>query len=259
MAALQHGKPRPLVVVVAMIFGITRIKNEQRWIARVVQAQLTAVDKLLVFDDHSTDETRHICRSFRNVEVFESPFEGINEARDKNFLMERLEEQASPGDWVTSIDGDEELAPGSADVIRRIVAEDGGADTYRFKVLYLWNRPNQIRTDGIYADFRRPSFFRFRRGARFNHWCGGGFHCGNVPEPNVIRSAPVHLLHYGYMSKDDRIRKYHWYNADDKQPVPKLEDGYRHMVIGDLFPENSQFKHAGPLKLEPLEIAVACR
>lgn len=239
-----------------MILGMMRIKNEQRWIARVIESQLPIVDRLLIFDDHSDDETREICRSYPKVQVFESPFEGVNEARDKNFLMEKLELEAKPGDWVLCIDGDEELAPGSDIAIRRLI-ETG--ETYRFRVLYLWNSAEQVRVDGIYADFCRPSFFRFRRGARFDHWCGGGFHCGNVPDARDIRRANVNLLHYGYMSKADRIRKYHWYNAPDKQPIPPNEDGYRHMVIGDLFPENTKTRHGGPLKIEALETVMSCR
>jgi hypothetical protein len=60
----------------------------------------------------------------------------------------------------------------------------------------------------------------------------------------------VRLLHYGYLHKEDRVRKFHWYNKID--PNNAFEDQYRHMVIGDVFPADSSFKWAGPLELRSL-------
>jgi len=53
------------------------------------------------------------------------------------------------------------------------------------------------------------------------------------------------------MHRADRERKYQWYNAQD--PNNAIEDRYRHMVIGDLFPADSKFDHGGPLKLAQLQ------
>jgi O-antigen biosynthesis protein len=233
------------------VYSIMRIKNEGRWIKRVVESQMPIVERMLIFDDHSTDNTREICRSFEKVTLIESPFEGLQETRDKNYLMERLEEIASPGDPVLALDGDEELAPGSCRQIEDLICRPG-PDCYRFHVLYLWDRPDQIRVDRWYANFRRPSLFRFKPGARFSSGAGGGFHCGNVPYAQAVGNCDVKILHWGYMYKEDRIRKYEWYNAPDKQPIPEVENGYKHMVIGDLFPANSSFRWAGPLELRPL-------
>jgi hypothetical protein len=58
------------------------------------------------------------------------------------------------------------------------------------------------------------------------------------------------LLHYGYLHREDRIRKYEWYTQQD--PDNQAEDFYRHTVIGDLFPAEIRFRHGGPLKLREL-------
>jgi hypothetical protein len=57
-------------------------------------------------------------------------------------------------------------------------------------------------------------------------------------------------LHLGYMDRDDRVRKYAWYNEHD--PHNQVEGCYRHMVIGDLpeFPASYKAKWGGPLELE---------
>lgn len=235
-----------------MIYSMMRIKNEARWIKRVIEAQLPIVEKIFVFDDHSTDETGAICEAFEQVELIRSPFEGLQEARDKNYMLEQIEKVASAGDWIISIDGDEELAPGSCDEIRRITAGGCADIAYRFKVLYLWNNPGQIRVDGIFGNYQRPSLFSLVPGRRFSSPNGGGLHCGNAPQMNQDRCADINLLHYGWMDREDRIRKFNWYNSADKQPIPEVEDGYRHAIIGDLLPANTVTKWAGPLTLRQL-------
>jgi len=66
-----------------------------------------------------------------------------------------------------------------------------------------------------------------------------------------ILHTGVRCLHYGYMRPEDRLRKYEWYRNMDSGA--DLEDGYRHIVIGDIFPADSRFRYAGPLKLEALQ------
>ncbi len=121
-------------------------------------------------------------------------------------------------------------------------------------IVYLWDREDQIRIDRWYREFRRPSLFKLTsRDLTFRRTgFGGEFHCSSAPAQLLGRQAPipVRLLHYGYMHREDRIRKYEFYNRID--PNNPIEDGYRHMVIGDLFPSNSVFRHAGPLELRAL-------
>jgi hypothetical protein len=111
-----------------------------------------------------------------------------------------------------------------------------------------------VRVDRWYREFRRPSLFRltsrdltFRR---TDH--GGNFHCSSAPAQllSQITPIPVRLLHYGYLHRQDRVRKFLFYNAVDPHNI--LEDEYRHMVIGDLYPADSAFRWAGPLQLEAL-------
>jgi hypothetical protein len=77
-----------------------------------------------------------------------------------------------------------------------------------------------------------------------------------VPQGYIVESrrSGINLYHYGYFDRFTRIQKYHYYNKKEAENLEMLEseDYYRHMVIGDLFPADSVFKHGGPLKLEPL-------
>jgi len=83
---------------------------------------------------------------------------------------------------------------------------------------------------------------------------GGNFHCSSIPQ-ELLHQAHLQLpgallWHLGYNDREDRVRKFAWYNLKD--PNNRIEDGYRHMVQGDLdeFPATAQFRHAGPLALQ---------
>lgn len=230
------------------MIGLLRVKNESRWIERCIRSILPICEQVIVMDDHSTDDTRDICAVLPRVNVFESPYEGLNEVRDKNYLLS----MARGADWILMIDGDEMLAPGSAEVIA--AATRGSSECLSPRILYLWNSEKLVRTDGVYGRFRRPSIFRPGNHRFQSTSAGGNFHCGNAPIALHGQSWPVDatFLHFGYMHREDRIRKYGWYNQQD--PHNSNEDHYRHVVQGDIpeIPASAHLLHAGPFRLEVL-------
>lgn len=231
-----------------MIVAMLRVKNEARWIEEVLVALKPCCDALYVFDDHSEDETLDIASSC-GAHVMESPFDGIDESRDKDRLLEWIRGEVEIGSWVLCIDGDEVLEPAGPGKIKELAL--GAHDAYQFRILYLWNDRYTVRTDGVYGRFFRPSMFRLADGQSFRRTgAHANLHCSSVPASLVgkVRQSDVSLLHLGYMDRADRIRKYEWYKSID--PDNSCEDGYRHVVIGDLFSPQSRFLHAGPLKLE---------
>ena len=243
--------------------GILRVKNEARWIARVVCSLLPMCERIHVLDDHSTDETPDICESITNVTVYRSTFEGLDESRDRDFLLQQVIDSVPWADLnensphiVCAIDGDEVLQAGGQGVLRNAVRQ--GGYVWSPRILYLWNNERQWRTDGVYGQFRRPSFFRLIsthfRYQRTPFGNGANFHCSSIPQELLHYSTPINanLLHLGYLHRDDRLRKYAWYTAID--PNNAAEDGYLHMVQGDIpeVPADARLKHAGPLQLQQL-------
>lgn len=235
------------------VWGLLRVKNEARWIERVIRSIQPVCDSIVVFDDHSSDGTPEICESLGCV-VLRSTFADIHEARDKDELLAHVWKMgAALGDHCLMIDGDEILHPDDLDALREAIAT--GCVCGTMHIVYLWDREDQKRVDRWYKEFRRPSLFQlcirnltFRR-TEF----GGNFHCSSAPAQLLdagTRTLPVRLLHLGYLHREDRIRKYHWYNAVD--PGNQIEDEYKHMVIGDIFPADSVFRWAGPLQVKPL-------
>ena len=234
------------------LVGMMRIKNEARWIHAVLESALKACERVYVLDDHSTDGTFDICAGFGDrVRVFWSCFDGLDEARDKNGLLELIR-LGTNAEWVLAIDGDELLLD-HAELVA--ATQSGRADCYALRVLYLWDREDQVRTDGVYGRFWRPSLFRLCANGSFQTTRNGGnFHCGNVPRELLkdAKRSEIRLLHFGYMHASDRRRKFDWYNENDPNNV--IEDQYVHMIQGDKDgpPAHLQLKHAGPLELAAL-------
>lgn len=236
------------------IAGMLRVKNEARWIAEVLRSMQPICGSIVMFDDHSTDDTVLIASGIPGVHVILSDFAGVDEARDKNLLVAQTMKIADKPDWIVHIDGDEVLDPKAIPAIMRAVQVPQWSRTYRFQVCYLWDRPDQWRIDRLYGDFWRGSLFytpgsslRFRQTG-----FGGNFHCGNIPADiadDQDQLLGARLKHYGYMDREQRLAKYRWYNSID--PNNGLEDGYRHIVQGDVdeIPAEATLKHAGPLKL----------
>jgi glycosyltransferase involved in cell wall biosynthesis len=239
--------------------GMIRAKNEARWIEAVVRSLLPLCDRVYVMDDHSTDSTVEICGRYMRVSVLPSPFDenDFSETRDKTWLLDWIANDA-PYTHVACIDGDEELEPEGPQKLRNLFRR-GKVKSAMGRVVYLWDEKNQWRTDGIYGNFHRPSFFEINRddphAMSFHSLYGNktSLHCTNVPFGLIRDSVPtdINLLHYGYMHREDRLRKYEYYSTL-KDPGNEIEDYYRHMVIGDVYPPDSRFLHAGPLALEPL-------
>lgn len=239
------------------VAGMLRVKNEARWIVPVVNALLPVCQRVYVLDDHSDDGTFELLDAMPKVAVYPSPFEGLDETRDKNYLLGMI--RKSEWDWVLHVDGDEELYQPDVPALLSAMA-NAHHHALTLQVIYLWNDPQTIRTDGVYSRMCRPSAFRLHGAATFESTnAHGNLHCTNVPRnlvPDSLR-VNVRLLHYGYMHAADRMRKFDWYNRVD--PGNRREDLYRHVIQGDVpdVPANLRLKHAGPLELQPISFLMA--
>jgi glycosyltransferase involved in cell wall biosynthesis len=141
----------PLLSVAIVTF------NEEENLARTL-ASVAWADQILVVDSGSTDRTVEIARSF-NATVLERPWPGF--AAQKNFALSQC-----TGDWILSLDADEELSPELQQQIRQTLSAHPTADAF-----YL-NRRNLflgrwIKHGGFYPD---PKLRLFRRAAaNFTH------------------------------------------------------------------------------------------
>jgi glycosyltransferase involved in cell wall biosynthesis len=240
-----------------------RAKNEGRWIARTIASvRELCGENIFVMEDGSTDDTVEQALQ-AGARVLPSPFAGLglNECRDKDWLLEQVKAACSP-DWILMPDGDEELAAGSCPKILQVLSGNPPVDCFSLRFLYLWDSIDTVRLDGVYGSMGRQSLFRANSNLKFRSYYEGegenhnhvGLHCSNAPGLGGMVVAPlnVFLLHYGYLHKADRIRKYEWILSID--PMNEQEDFYRHSVQGDIpeVPRDAKLKHGGPLLLQKL-------
>jgi glycosyltransferase involved in cell wall biosynthesis len=130
--------------------------NEEQNLPRTL-ACVAFADEIVIVDSGSTDRTLEIARSF-NARVFERPWPGF--AAQKNFAIAQC-----TGDWVLTLDADEELSTELQQEIRKLLTEDPLSNAFciRRRNLFLgrW-----IKHGGFYPDpklrlFRRTTQFEF--------------------------------------------------------------------------------------------------
>jgi glycosyltransferase involved in cell wall biosynthesis len=125
--------------------------NEEQNLPRTL-ASVAWADEIIIVDSGSTDATLDIARSF-NARIIERPWPGFT--AQKNFAIAEC-----TGDWVLSLDADEELTPELQQEIRKLFTERPLADAFfiRRRNLFL---DRWIKRGGFYPD---PKLRLFRRG-----------------------------------------------------------------------------------------------
>ncbi|WP_306524135.1 glycosyltransferase [Dokdonella sp.] len=217
------------------IVAMLRIKNESEWIAEVLASIERIADEIVILDDHSTDDTVRICRTFRKVvALHEQCDRDVDEVRDKNILLAMALERDP--DWILAMDGDEVLEESAAKRIRDgIRSAPPQVATFAFEWLYFWNDREHYRVDGKYHSLWHPRLLRMagqdRQKLAFrNTGHGGNFHCGSLPANVVGLSSrlDVKVKHYGYLHRIHRERKLEFYRQHD--PEAAAQGYYDHLV-----------------------------
>ncbi len=206
------------------IIGKLRVKNGGELLRTVLGSVSRMVDEIVVFDDHSTDNTKDICKSFSKVVLYyESHFDTFDEARDRNILLQMAKSRTP--DWIYSFDSDEEPEENLIQNIQALVNDpDPEVKLWCFKICHLWKsnlRPEaklSYRTDGLWGQFWQGRLFK----NECNQEIKGdddGLHSGSHPSipPENTRIAMYRIKHYGNLDPEGRARKYVFYTTTDKK------------------------------------------
>jgi len=168
------------------------VKNEEQNIGRCLKSAAGAVDEIIVVDTGSTDATVEIARQ-NGAQVYFFPWNGsFSDARNASL-------EPAAGEWILFLDADEELAAGSAEALRRLVAAEK-VEGYFLKIINYLGREGYVEPcpDLVFRLFRRRPEYRFR----------GAVHEQIV---DVIReknhsacyrsTEEVTIIHYGYLDE----------------------------------------------------------
>ena len=156
--------------------------NEEQNIGRCLESS-TWADEIVVVDSMSQDRTVAIASEYTD-KVYQQAWPGYME--QKNFALSKAR-----GDWVLSLDADEEI---NADLREEILTEIGRPDArdgYRIPRRSFY-QGRWIDHSGFYPD-RQLRLFRSDRG----RWTGGRVH-ERVAIKGIVDDLKNDLLHYPY-------------------------------------------------------------
>ena len=115
-------------------------------------SDLYFADEVIVVDSYSTDRTKAICESFKNVKFLENKFE--NYTTQRNFAIEQAR-----NNWILFIDADERLTTGLKHEILETVKKDDDVSAYLFYRKFYFKKKilrfSGWQTDRIFRLFKK--------------------------------------------------------------------------------------------------------
>ena len=203
------------------VVALCRVKNGGEIFRKCLTKVSSMVDSVIVFDDNSTDNTAEIAQRFANVIYHKSQWTTLDEARDRQWMLDKARELKA--DWCWIMDHDEMPSDKLYQNLRYIVENaNPEKDLFCFKICHLWDKEDQFRTDGLWGGFWQGRLFRVRKQnvIKSNKTVGdANYHCsahGNIPQ-QCVASLPYSIYHYGNMDAKVRLKKYLWYTSNDKE------------------------------------------
>jgi glycosyltransferase involved in cell wall biosynthesis len=172
--------------------SVVVVTHDEEARLRACLESVTWADEIVVVDAESTDKTTQIAREFTD-RVFVRPWPGFS--AQKNFGLAQ-----AVGDWLLSLDADEEVSPELRDEIRALLAGAPEHDGYRVpRRNVVWGR--WIRHGGLYPDWQVRLFRRGRGrfGERAVH--------ESVAIEGTLGQLRGHLVHQSYRDVSDFVAR----------------------------------------------------
>tara|TARA_R110001592_G_scaffold123185_4_gene330799 strand:+ start:5887 stop:6600 length:714 start_codon:yes stop_codon:yes gene_type:complete len=176
--------------------GLTRVRNESDIIQFTLDHMSTFCEKIIVYDDCSTDDTVAICNAHENVELviegdFWDPNRAVAEYENRHHLWLAAKERLQPNDWFVYMDADEVI-----EFDWSTLSDDIDAVRMRLFDFYITEEDKE----NLYLDRKwmgpeyRDILFAFRMGAT-SGWHGLDQRECTLTSGNVIQSGFV--KHFG--------------------------------------------------------------
>ncbi|MDO9263246.1 MAG: glycosyltransferase family 2 protein, partial [Desulfosalsimonadaceae bacterium] len=194
-------------------------KNEEDRIERCLRSVAPIADEILVLDSGSTDRTKEIAGQFTE-KVFETDWPGYGPQKQR--ALEKV-----VGDWVLSIDADEELSPELCEEIQQTLA--AGPPEVGFKLPWTVTVFGATLNHGRSA--RAPLRLFRREGARFTDAL---VHETVLLPKGKIKTLKGRLIHYTHRDFGhylEKNRQYAWLGAKQRHAKGKKGFGLTGAVL----------------------------
>ena len=202
-----------------IVAGIA-VKNEEWIIGKNLESLSQYCDKIIISDDHSTDKTVEICKSFPKVELFirpEHPWYKREEGKQRIELWKEVIKH-NP-DYILLLDGDEIPTPSIINFLENI---DTSVDCWRVRMINLWKDDKHYRKDRFKTStgheqnldpFSKDSWKKtvlLKYNLDYNYTYNSKVEKGPVskfhPLPDnttgkIVNTEDFYIIHYGKISK----------------------------------------------------------
>ncbi|MHA1286128.1 MAG: glycosyltransferase [Candidatus Thorarchaeota archaeon] len=216
------------------VIGLCRVKNGMPYFEKMLRSMERVCDGIVIFDDHSTDDTVKVAKKSKKVlEVIPSPFDDFNDARDREYLLQRA--LTYKPTHLFFLDADEEVEPSFTRkemerLCRSILPQ---IKTWRFKQLTFWRGTTMIRRDDVWGAQTFPRLLKVFPGLHITSDHPLGLHSSYPITPlDTHRVCPFRIKHYGFADYEVAKKKYHFFETKDKakDPIRIGHKSYRHLV-----------------------------
>jgi glycosyltransferase involved in cell wall biosynthesis len=197
------------------------VRNEEdRYLRQVLEHAKQYIDKFVIIDDASTDNT---------IDIIESALAGTeyvlirnDKSLFENEVMLRKKQWnctiATNPDWIMFLDADDML---DDEIIRvkKWLMDNNSVDAYCFRLYDFW-KDGYYRDDEYWSAHHRYTPFMIRYQPYFKYrFKNFRQHCGRMPK-NILMLPFVNLptikvKHFGWLRDDDKINKYNRYRLLD--------------------------------------------
>lgn len=199
------------------IIAFIPAKNEEAFLPFCIESLQTWVDEVIVYDDHSTDQTRAIVEKYGCLVITESY--KTESGWPEYEIRERLlaEGRKRGGTHFVGIDADEIFTPAFTDQARAILLQMQPGDSLSLRWITLWKNNTQERIDGGYKNLSKQFIF-CDDGISHHQYAFLGV--GRVPINPTGKIISVDkdlggLLHYQYVLWDRTQIKQAWYRCSE--------------------------------------------
>jgi len=165
------------------------VKNEEAFLENCLRSIKDWVDEIIVVDTGSTDKTVEIARRFTDKVYFHPWRDSFSEARNISMGY-------ATGDWILTIDADEELVAGSGEYLRQAVREAGEADAIYANVISVYSGGRKTARHNSERLLKNNGNIRYE-GRVHNRVAGVTRH----------GMSKVEMMHYGYNVEEKKAQE----------------------------------------------------
>ncbi len=176
-------------------------RNEEKTIGGCLESVKDLASEIEIYDEESTDKTVAKAKKYTK-KIFEVSHDAMFH-RTKQLAIDKCS-----GDWILSIDSDEQVGPDLKVEIQKVIQDQGGVAGYQIP------RKNQIfgkwlESTGWYPDYQVKLFKRGK----------GRYPCETVHEQikidGPLGTLKSDLLHYHYTSVEQFVDRMNRYTSND--------------------------------------------